>query len=121
MKENTPIDSLELFKETAREVLGDSLDYTINADSTLVLCQSIRRGTEPPQPQQVKYCVIDLKTNQLLYKSHLANGSVKWYGQKELQVRNFKGFPTVNEEGIYIYHLETKKRTKYGEYPSQTE
>lgn len=121
MKENSHQATPEIYRETAREVLGDSVQYTMNSDSSFVLCQHITRTAEPPQQQRVSYCVINMDTHQIVYQAHVANGLVKWYSKKELQIRNLKAFPTVRQEGIFIYNLETKKRTNISAYQSQRE
>ncbi len=97
--------------ELAADILGDSLQYTFNPDSTLVLCQKIAQEQDPPVPREVHYCVIDVTANQVIHQAHMANGSVAWHSREEIAVRNYKGYPTVNDEDLYLFNLKTGHKT----------
>lgn len=101
------------YRQLAESALGDSLQYSMNLDSTMVLCQRVKRAAEPPYVQQIAYCVIDIFSNQIIHEAHFANGSVTWHEQKQLLIRNFRGYPTVKSEGSYIYDLKNEKRIKF--------
>ena len=113
MKEKSPQDEQTSFQEIARQALGDSLQYAMNADSTMVLCQKIRKTNEPPYVSQVRYCVVELESQRIVHQAHMANGEVKWHSPHELQIRNFKGYPTMDETGIYVYDLKKQSRINH--------
>ncbi len=111
MKEKTNQGDLSSYQLTAQEILGDSIQYTVNEDSSMVLCQRIRKSPGPPQIKEVSYCVIDMDSGGVIHKANLANGEVRWFSPVEIRIRNFKGYPTVNQKGVYIYNLETKSKS----------
>lgn len=100
------------YQSRAQTALGDGLTYELNPDSTLVLCQKVTPSANEAHRQNVKYLVINLHADSVIHQAEIPNGTVSWYNNTQLKVRNFLGYPAVNNEGLYIFDLLEKKRIK---------
>lgn len=110
------------YQSKAQELLPGNLSYTFNQDSSKVLCQSIKTTEELPNPRAVHYVVLSLEDMQLLHEAQMANGTVDWYDNDNLLLKNRKNFPQGEEPETYLYNVITKSRKLYtNPYPSQQE
>ncbi|MGI9543124.1 MAG: hypothetical protein ACR2MX_07680 [Cyclobacteriaceae bacterium] len=100
------------YQARAQTALGSGLLYEMNADSTMVLCQKVTSSASEAHRQNVKYLVINLQEDSVIHQAEIQNGTVAWYNNTQLKVRNYLGYPAVNNEGLYIFDLLKKKRTK---------
>ena len=110
MKEKSRQDDQLSYKDLAQQALGDSLQYTMNSDSSMVLCQRVRQTSEPPYIRQVHYCVVELGSNEIIHQANMANGKVTWHHKNQLRIQKFKAYPTLDDKGGYIYDLKSQSK-----------
>ena len=101
-----------MYEKSAIEKYGDNIKYLFNAAHTYVLCiKQAQAGTEQPFPP-LKFFVYDLDSEKIVYEESLANGSVKWRNDYQLEITIIPGIIKGNEEGVnyFIYDLNEGKR-----------
>ncbi|TAF34704.1 MAG: hypothetical protein EAZ57_03020 [Cytophagales bacterium] len=80
-----------------------------------IVCQKIHGGTVERPETTVHYFVYDGKSKKKIYESTIANGSLKWISDTEIEIQNIPGNPrafTTGDDYAYIYNAKTQKLTK---------
>ncbi|MBC7921486.1 MAG: hypothetical protein H7Z75_10425 [Ferruginibacter sp.] len=105
----TPAD----YQRVAEERLGSGVEYTLNDDKTMVLCKKTEHPLVPAMNNEVRFLVVDVKTNALLFEDRLVNGEVGWFGNTQLKISTIpgtiQGVPN-ERENYYLYDLVTRQK-----------
>lgn len=78
------------FVKLAEVELGKNFSSQFNAEKSYVLCKQSR--TNDHVNSSFKYCVIDVRSNQIAHKGSYQSGSVKWIDSDNIQVTTTEKF-----------------------------
>ena len=105
----TPTD----YQRVAEERLGSGIAYTLNDDETMVLGKKTAHPLIPAMNNEVRFLVIDVKTDAILFEDRVVNGTVEWFGHTQLKVTAIPGIVQNvpdQRENYYLYDLVTKQK-----------
>lgn len=116
-KTNNPVAISSDYRQLAESRLGSKVQYLFNEAHTLVLCFSNEPGNAPALTNSLRFLIIKLSDNTILYQDQIANAQVGWYNNTQLQIKTFPG--TIQnkpnqQNNYYIYDLETKQKLPSG-------
>lgn len=107
--------SAENYKKLAVDKYKDNITYQINLTHLYVLCHKQSRPTSRNPYPPVQFFVYGLKNEKVLFEDSLANGSVKWLNDYQIQVSTIPGIITGDEEANkklrgYIYDIKLQRK-----------
>ena len=101
------------YRRVAEERLGSGIEYTLNDDKTKVLGKKTAHPLAPAFNNEVRFLVIDVKTDAILFEDRVVNGAVEWFGNTQLKISTIpgivQGVPD-ERENYYLYDLVTKQK-----------
>ena len=114
-KDSNSGESAENYEKLAVDKYKDNITYQINLTHLYVLCHKQPRSTSRNPFPPVQFFVYDLKNERVLFEDSLANGSVKWLNDYQIQVSTIPGIVTGDEEADkklmgYIYDVKLQRK-----------
>jgi hypothetical protein len=101
------------YQQLALDRLGNGSSYELNAARTMVLCQQVQPAIPPARHQTVRFLVILLKDNSILYEDQLVNARVEWHQNTQLKIYTYAGtVPVVpgRQQPYYFIDVVTKQK-----------
>lgn len=101
------------YRPIAESKLGKNVSYALNENQTMVLCKNLEDTSTPAMVNTVRFLVISLKNNIVLYEDQLANADVEWHKNTQLKIHTFPGTVQIipdKQKHYYLYDLETKRK-----------
>ncbi|RDC61682.1 hypothetical protein [Adhaeribacter pallidiroseus] len=108
-----PMKNSSGYRQLAESRLGGKVQYAFNETHTLVLGFSSEPMAAPGITHLLRFLVIALKDNRLLYEDQIANAQVEWYNNAQLKIRTSPGIlqNQLNQpKNYYLYDLETQQK-----------
>ncbi len=104
------------YTKLAKEKFTDGIfESVFSPKGRYIVCQKIHGGTVERPETTVHYFVYDSKTKKKVYESTIANGSLKWISEEEIEIQNIPGNPrafTGADDYASIYNLKTQAMRK---------
>ncbi len=101
------------YRQLAESKLGSKVQYTFNEAHTLVLCVNNEPVAAPAITHSLRFLVITLKNNHLIYEDQIANAQVEWHNNTQLKIYTSPGTVQTKPnllKNSYLYDLETKRK-----------
>jgi hypothetical protein len=101
------------YHRVAQDRLGDGASYDLNQSRTMVLCQKEQPAAAPAMLNTVRFLVILLKDNSILYEDQLVNVRVEWFNNTQLKIFNYAGTVQVipgRQQPYYFIDVVTKQK-----------
>jgi len=107
--------SVDNYRKLAVDKYKDNITYRVNLTHSYVLCHKQSRPTSLNPFPPVQFFVYDLKQERVLFEDSLANGSLKWLNDFQIQVSTIPGIVTGDEEADknllgYIYDVKLQRK-----------
>ena len=114
-KDSNSVDSVEKYRKLAVDKYKDNITYRVNLTHSYVLCYKQSRPTSQNPFPPVQFFVYDLKNEKVLFEDSLANASIKWLNDYQIQVSTIPGIVTGDEEADkklmgYIYDVKLQRK-----------
>lgn len=86
----------------------------MNADSTLWLCQQIRKPSSEKPSASTALVVIRQGDGEIVYRDQVENGQVEWYAPQQLLYRLEPGTQELgnSSRNKYLYDLQLGKKVQ---------
>ncbi len=101
------------FRQLAVKILGEELEYVFNDSQTIVLCKKTEAATRAPMVNSIRFMLISLADNAIVYEDRIINGSVEWYTSTQLKITTLPEIiqrPYSEQAHYYIYDVETEQK-----------
>ncbi|NUM80758.1 hypothetical protein HUU42_08125 [bacterium] len=104
--------SNEKYRITAQSKLGDHAEFLFNQDSSFVLCMKTLNAEKNAQVNSVSFFIFDLKEQIVVFEDALANVSVEWKSNEQVQVTKIPGTVKKDNQELkgYIFDVKSKKK-----------
>ena len=114
---DTSMTSTSDYRKLAESLLGSKVKYALNEAKTLVLCATSEAVVAPAHTNSLRFLVIALKDNRIVYQDQMANAEVTWYNNTQLKIYTYPGTVQVKpnqSKNYYLYDIETKQKLRPG-------
>ncbi|TAJ15352.1 hypothetical protein DMA11_01565 [Marinilabiliaceae bacterium JC017] len=71
----------------AREVFGEDVTLKYNESKTFVVCYVVKKSTPQMPGNHLKFGIIDVAKNKLIYQDAKRDGSVEWVDEFNVQIK----------------------------------
>lgn len=104
--------SVEQYKMIAADKYQNNVRYSLNDDSTYVICTSV---TKSVQLKITRFFIFDIANDKVLFEDSVINGSVAWLNATQVQIYSQPGIVKGDESetaapGSYIFDVVQQKR-----------
>src|SRR4051812_17807340 len=96
------------FKEKAEKILGKSLIYNFNEDSSFVLCLKSSKPKPGSPARSIKFAVIKIKDGTIVVQDFIHDGNITWENDHTIEVYDRNGImdnPKSINSNRYFYDL----------------
>lgn len=113
--DSNSVASVAKYKKLAVDKYEDNITYRVNLTHSYVLCYQQSRPTSLNPFPPVQFFVYDIKNERVLFEDSLANGSIKWLNNYQIQVSMIPGIVTGDEVADqklpgYIYDVKLQRK-----------
>jgi len=87
----------------------------LNQSGSFVLCKSYQSGKPSPSIDQIQYMVFERVREELLFQETQAGGSVDWYSEEELIIKEIPGIIQTGEnqkDFTFLLNVISKEKRK---------
>ncbi len=90
--------------------LGEAVAKSSSTDSTFVLCwKEVEANPNSPVPY-LEYIVIKQESLKVVYKGKVLSGSIDWYSDEELLIKEKLGILGQKSKNIRVYRVNIKTK-----------